>query len=431
MRNLLNRRELLASVLASTGSAAAAPPARPPNIVLIMADDFGYECLSCNGAAEYKTPRLDALARSGVRFTNAHSTPLCTPTRVQLMTGKYNFRNYTEFGSLPQGEFTFAHLLRQAGYRTGVAGKWQLAGAIQGTAYKGVGTLPADAGFDEHCLWQVKDRGSRYWDPLVQVNGELQPVAKGKYGPDLFADFALRFIEQNRQKPFFLYYPMALTHDPFVPTPRSRNFTEEQKEKSDPRWFSDMVSYMDGLAGKIADKIDSAGLGKHTLILFTGDNGTGRGITTQTRQGPYKGGKGGTTLAGTHVPLIARWTGRSASGKVCEDLIDFTDFFPTLAEAAGRAMPSGHPKDGRSFLPPILGKASNPREWIFCHYDPRWGNNKLARWAMDKQYKLYGDGRFIDLRNDPQEEKPVTNLSPEMRPASAKFQAVLDRMVKR
>ena len=423
----LSRRELLGAAFglrAGPGSGLR----RPPNIVLIMADDLGYECLSCNGATEYKTPRLDALAASGVRFINAHSTALCTSTRVQLMTGKYNFRNYVEFGSLPPGKLTFAHVLQQAGYRTGVVGKWQLAGAIEGTAYKGVGTLPEGAGFAEHCLWQVKARGSRYWDALVQVNGELQPVARGKYGPDLFTEFALGFIERNRDRPFLLYYPMVLTHDPFVPTPRSRDFTPEQKHKSDPRGFSDMVSYMDELVGRIVDKIDSAELGQHTLILFTADNGTAKSITTQTRQGPYHGGKGSTTLAGTHVPLIARWTGIAKGGRVCEDLIDFTDFFPTIAEAAGCSMPVGHPNDGRSFLRQIQGKRGGSREWIFCHYDPRWGGIKPARWVMDTRYKLYDDGRFFDLRSDPNEERPLASLTGEMKVTLRKFRAVLQRM---
>jgi arylsulfatase A-like enzyme len=185
----MKRRAFLqASFAGGAGLLAKPVPAqtRPPNIVLMMADDLGYECLGCNGALDYRTPRLDAMAAAGVRFTGAHSTPLCTPTRVQLMTGKYNFRNYTEFGALPPGEFTFGHLLQQAGYRTCVVGKWQLAGKVEGTAQRGEGTLPQDAGFDEHCLWQVKNRGSRYWRPIVQINGELQSEMNGRYGPDIF-----------------------------------------------------------------------------------------------------------------------------------------------------------------------------------------------------------------------------------------------------
>jgi arylsulfatase A-like enzyme len=430
MSEHMNRRQFLQCAALGSASAivANAQQRRSPNIVLIMADDLGYECLACNGATQYQTPRLDAFAASGVRFTAAHATPLCTPTRVQLMTGKYNFRNYTEFGSLKPGEQTFGHLLQKRGYRTCVIGKWQLAGAIQGTGYRGKGSLPDEAGFDEHCLWQVRDRGSRYWEPTIQINGQLESAIKEKYGPDLFAGFAEKFIDSNRNRPFFLYYPMALTHDPFVPTPRSNSvLSTEQKHKNDPKWFSDMVAYMDHCAGRVIAAIEQAGLSDNTLIFFTGDNGTSPAITTMTRNGPYKGGKGGTTEAGTHVPLLARWAGRTPKGALSNDLIDFTDFLPTIAEATQSPIPPEHPRDGRSFLPQVLGQKGKPREWIFCDYNPRWGNNRPpARWAMDHRWKLYGDGRFFDLRQDPLEQKPpVAELTGEMRGAKQKLEAAL------
>jgi arylsulfatase A len=422
----MNRRQFLH---AAVGASAVAQSRRPPNIVLIMADDFGYECLGCNGATEYRTPKLDSLASTGVRFTAAHSTPLCTPTRVQLMTGKYNCRNYTEFGSLPPGEFTFGHMLQKSGYRTCAVGKWQLAGAIRGTNYRGNGTQPGPAGFDEHCLWQVRDRGSRYWDPILEIDGKPAATLEGKYGPDIFADFATNFIERHRSRPFLLYYPMALTHDPFVPTPRSGSAPSAgQKQRNDPKWFADMVAYMDHSAGRVIAKIDELGLDRNTLVLFTGDNGTSPAITTATRNGPYRGGKGGTTEAGTHVPLIARWSGQSPKGKVCNDLIDFTDFLPTLAEATGARIPNGHPRDGQTFLAQVQGKRGTPREWVFCHYNPRWGKRPPARWAMDKRWKLYGDRRFFDLQSDPLEEKPpLADLTPEMQTARTKLEAVLAR----
>lgn len=427
----MRRREFLAGA-AGAGFAGAglvnAQPARKPNVVLIMADDFGYECLGCNGATTYKTPNLDALARRGVRYTNTHSTPLCTPTRVQLMTGKYNHRNYTEFGALKPGEFTFAHMMQKAGYRTCAVGKWQLAGSVPGTKQKGVGQLPEEAGFDEHCLWQVKTRGERYWDPVLVANGKALPEKKGQFGPDVFAEFATQFMETNRARPFFLYYPMALTHDPFLATPRSKGFGEADKRRSDPKWFADFTAYMDEKAGQVIAQVDKLGLGRETLILFTGDNGTHPSITTPTVNGPYKGGKGGTLMNGTHVPLITAWRGRGAEGKVNEDLIDFTDVMPTMAEAAGASMPEGHPRDGRSFLAQIEGKRGNPREWIFCHYEPRWGGRTSARWVMDKRWKLYGDGRFFDLQRDVEEKTPIAELTPEMRSVRARFEGVLAKM---
>jgi len=417
---------LLASPLTASARRQGERRRRPPNVVLILADDLGYECLRCNNpASPYRTPRLDALAASGVRFTNAHATPLCTPTRVQMMTGKYNFRNYTEFGALKKGEETFAHLLRGAGYATGIAGKWQLAGSVPGTEQRGEGQLPAEAGFDEHCLWQVKRLGSRYWNPVLDVNGKHLPAQAGAYGPDRFAQFAGEFFERHRDRPFLFYYPMALPHAPWLPTPKSGDVTDAQRREDDPRWFKDCVEYMDTLVGRLVDRLGALGLAQDTLILFAGDNGTGRPIRTATAGGPYQGGKGRTTVAGTHVPLIARWAGRSPKGAVCEDLIDFTDVFPTLAGAAGAPVPAAHPRDGRTFLPQITGAKGTPREWVFCDYNPRWGKAVPARWVMDKRWKLYGDGRRIDLKNDPDEQKPLKSFPAEAGDVGARFEKVL------
>jgi arylsulfatase A-like enzyme len=189
-----------------------------------------------------------------------------------------------------------------------------------------------------------------------------------------------------------------------------------------------MVAYMDEAAGRIVHRIDAAGLAANTLVLFTGDNGTSPAITTQTKSGPYRGGKGSTVEAGTHVPLLARWQGVSLQGAVCEDLIDFTDFFPALAEAAGAPIPVNHPRDGRSFLPRLRGQKGDPRDWIFCDYNPRWGKFPPARWAMDKRCKLYGDGRFYDIQNDPGEQRPLQELTAEMRQAKKKLESVLSSM---
>jgi arylsulfatase A len=164
-----------------------------PNIVLIMADDLGYECLSCYGSRSYKTPVLDGLARTGMRFDNCHSQPLCTPSRVKIMTGRYNFRNYTRFGHFDFKEKTFAHVLKSAGYATCIAGKWQLMG--RGAAG------PYDAGFDEYCLWHMEDafarKGSRYHSPKIIKNGELMNGLEGKYGPDVFCDAFLGVLSDG------------------------------------------------------------------------------------------------------------------------------------------------------------------------------------------------------------------------------------------
>ena len=143
---------------------------RSPNIILIMADDLGYETLGINGSDDYQTPNLDKLAKEGMNFTQTYSMPLCTPSRVQIMTGKYNFRNYIGFGLLKPEEPTFAHYLKQSGYNTFVAGKWQLYGNAGQHELAGgqIGTLPESAGFDEYFLWQVQALGSRYKDPMIR-----------------------------------------------------------------------------------------------------------------------------------------------------------------------------------------------------------------------------------------------------------------------
>ena len=429
---MLRRQFLKAAALSAisfSASSTCAVKKSRPNIILIMADDLGYECLGCNGSTSYKTPHLDHLAASGVRFTHAHSQPLCTPSRVQIMTGQYNFRNYTQFGALKPGEYTFGHLLQGAGYKTCLIGKWQLAARVKDASYRGEGTLPEHAGFDEHCLWQVNFKGSRYWEPSIRTNGELQKDIAGKYGPDIFCDYGLDFIERHKDQRFFLYFPMALTHDPFVPTPDS-DLSETEREdvkniKSDPVYFSDMVAYMDKLVGRFVEKLKKLKLSDRTVLIFTGDNGTHRSILSETRDGPVRGAKGQTITAGTHVPFIVNWSGIAASGLINENLIDFTDVFPTLAEISGAQHPADRTFDGISFLPHIKGKDGPSREWIFCHYEPKWGKWKPARFVMDKRWKLYDDGRFYDVVNDPLEAQPVEELSDEMTRIRDKFETVL------
>lgn len=378
-----------------------------PNIVLIMADDMGYECLGCNGSVSYKTPNLDRMAREGMRFEHCYSTPLCTPSRVQIMTGKYNFRNYLSFGYLDPKERTFAHVLKDAGYATTIAGKWQLNGITYQWPRFDDSTRPHDAGFDEYCLWQLtqpKSKGERYWDPLIERNGEvLQDELKGKYGPDILCDHICDFIERKKDGPFLVYYPMVLTHDPFVPTPDTVD-QKQDKQKN----FGDMVAYADKMAGRIRQKLDKEGLLEKTIIIFTGDNGTHVSITSETNDGPVKGGKGTPPDAGTRVPMVAYWKGHTPAGAVSQDLVDFTDFLPTLTEAAGGKLPDG-PLDGRSFLPQLRGEKGNPREWIFCHYDPMWGKfrERKTRFARTQRFKLYHDGKFYEVPVDVLEQNDI------------------------
>ncbi|MDE2906537.1 MAG: sulfatase-like hydrolase/transferase [Acidobacteriota bacterium] len=426
---------------ASAPEEQAPPPDPRPNIILFLADDLGYETLGVNGSASYRTPSLDALAASGVRFTNAHSQPLCTPSRVQIMTGRYNHRNYTNFNIPPEGEITFAHLLKDAGYATVVVGKWQLWGHERTwPEARGTGQLPAEAGFDDHLLWQVHapfTAGERFADPFIETSGSAAATVPGAYGPDLSTEFMLDFIERHvsnePDRPFLAYFPMALTHDPFVPTPDSPGW-DGDRYAEDPAYFKDMVEYMDKIVGRTVAKLEELGLRDNTLVLFTGDNGTSSAITSTMTDGrQVRGGKGQPTNAGTHVPFIASWPARVPSGRVSDALIDFSDFLPSLAEAAGATLPTDRIIDGRSFLPLLRGEVDAIRDWIFCAYTPRWGEGlPNARFARDHRYKLYDDGRFHDVANDTLEEHPLDReaLEPSVAEARQRLQAVLDEMAK-
>ncbi|SVD17645.1 uncharacterized protein METZ01_LOCUS370499 [marine metagenome] len=240
-----------------------------------MADDMGYECLGANGGIDYKTPFLDSLAAGGIRFVHAHSQPICTPSRVKIMTGISNARNYVRFGLLDPRATTFANLIKNAEYKSCIAGKWQLQGGFQG---------PNKFGFDEYCLWQLTRRPCRYPNPGVEVNGKEVDYTKGEYGPDVVSDYLCDFMERNREGPFLAYYPMILPHWPFQPTPDSKDWNPtETKEWSRSKWnkphFQDMVAYVDKMVKKVVGKLDTLGIRENTLVIFTCDNGTYVGIT--------------------------------------------------------------------------------------------------------------------------------------------------------
>jgi arylsulfatase A len=392
----------------STASGAEPAKSRKPNVIVILADDLGYECLGCNGGTSYKTPVLDRLTSGGMRFDHCYAQPLCTPSRVQMMTGIYNVRNYVRFGLLEKNQTTFAQLFRQAGYATGIAGKWQLGHGFD---------LPAHFGFDSYCLWQLNRRPPRYANAGLEIDGKTVDYTKGEYGPDIVSDYALDFVTKKKDKPFFLYYPMMLTHDPFQPTPDSADWDPKAKGEGvnrNNKHFGEMVSYMDKLVGKLIDHVDKLGLRDNTLIIFTGDNGTSVAITSKMGDRVVKGGKGSTRDAGTHVPLIANWPGVVPAGKVSNDLVDFTDFLPTICEAAGIAVPEKLAIDGHSFFPQLKGDKGMPREWVYCWYSEN-GAGPGKEFARTQRFKRYRNGELFDIRADPLEKQalPLDRLSAE------------------
>lgn len=412
----------------------AEPPARP-NIILIMADDMGFECVGANGGETYATPRLDRLAASGTRFEHCYSQPICTPSRVQIMTGIYNSRNYVRFGYLNPESYTFGNLLRDAGYTTCIVGKWQLLGGFEG---------PDQFGFDEYCLWQLTRRPNRYANPGLEINGEEVDFKEGQYGPDIVSDYAYDFIERQSKSddPFFLYYPMILPHWPFEPTPDSPDWdptfrrgdkAEKNYKMRDQKHFVEMVAYVDKLVGKVADALDRHGVRENTLILFTGDNGTFTSITSRFKGRDWPGGKGHMMDNGTHVTLIANQPGTVPAGRVNGDLIDFSDFFPTLAEATGAAIPDSLNLDGRSFLPQLHGERGDPRDWIYCWYfrngKPVKGGKEhsAGESARTHRYKLYLNDGLYDVPNDFLETNPLDpeTLTDDQRDVRARLQQVI------
>lgn len=372
--------------------------AEPPNIILIMADDIGVECLSCYGSEEHETPHLDALAAAGIRFENAHSQPLCTPSRVQIMTGIHNNRNYIRFGLLDPEAVTFGNLLREAGYRTGVFGKWQLEGGFD---------APDRFGFDEYFLWQLTRRPSRYPNPGFETEGGEVDFKDGEYGPDVVTDMICRFMEEHRDGPFLVYYPMMLPHWPFMPTPDHPDYDPEQwrdldaepRGTGDTRYWPAMVSYTDKMVGKLVAKVEELGIAENTLIIWTSDNGTYEGITTRFRGRDYPGGKGGNNTAynATHVGFIASWPGVIEPGQVSESLVDFTDVLPTLTDAAGVETPGDI--DGVSLFPSFKGE-DRDKEYIYSWYERGGARGQARQHVRTARHKLYSTGEFYDVVED-------------------------------
>ncbi len=391
------------ALCASARAAARAQTPSRPNVVFIMVDDFGYECVAANGGG-YETPNVDALAKSGIRFERAFAQPLCTPTRAQLMTGQYNLRNYTQFGELDPRLQCFAQWFRAAGYRTGIFGKWQLGRRPD---------LPQHFGFDESVLWQHTRRPPRYANPGLEFNGKERDYRAGEFGEDLLTDELCNFVDRNKDRPFLAYYPMVLTHDPFEPTPDSPDYPrsalapeKDPSRKANPRYFKDMVRYADRCVGRVLAKLDALGLREKTLVVFTGDNGTGRPITSRLSGKPYRGGKGLHQESGMRVPLVVSWPGRIPAGRVTRALVDSTDHAPTLLDAAGLPRPQGWTLDGKSLWPQLTGASTAGREFIYSWY-ARDGGEKGSEFVRGDRLKLYRGGRLFDVEADPDEQAPL------------------------
>lgn len=416
----------------------------PRHILLIMADDIGIEAFGSYGGETFATPHLDQLAKEGMQFSHAYAQPLCTPTRVQIMTGKYNHRNWQAFGIMPPEERTFGHMMSDLGYKTLIAGKWQLTsydppefpGAEQ---RRNTGMHPRDAGFDEYLLFHAEhteDKGSRFANPTFLKNGELI-TEEGTYGEDVSVDYILDFMARHAEDRTFVYFPMALPHSPFNPTPDSEVWQDPTRRlENDPKYYPDMVEYMDTLVGRLVAGLEAMGQRDDTLILFYSDNGSFKGFTSIMSGMMIRGGKSFPIQTGVRVPLIASWPNGTPAGSHRRDLVDASDFVPTLLDLAGHHAPDDGQLDGQSFAPQLRGHDHpSPRDYVFVWYDPRPGHGKthLGRsvFALDHDYKLYDDGRLmkLDLMLPIEVELPLDNLTPTAVAARTKLQGVIDAMM--
>jgi hypothetical protein len=238
-----------------------------------------------------------------------------------------------------------------------------------------------------------------------------------KYGPDIFADSIMNFIENNKDNSFFIYYPLVLAHKPFQPTPDDPDFAGWNSTESDTAYYPSMIKYMDKIVGKLIKKVQDVGIANNTIIIFTSDNGTPGIISKGGGDDDTRTGKGTTLESGMRVPLIAYWPGKIAPGSVNNDLIGFTDFLPTFAGIANIPVPDYGPLDGVSFAPRLTGDPGTPREWLYYHYDPHPGEDgdTATRWAQTIRYKLYDTSSanntllFYDIKSDTNETQPIPN----------------------
>lgn len=412
-----------------TGSVSAADQQQRPNIILILADDLGLPGLSCYGGTK-PTPQLDALAKQGTRFSFCFSAPLCGPSRAMLMSGRYAFRtgvisNGHGAAMTPDKDGCVALLLKQAGYKTALAGKWRQLSQF---------TTQADAtrwGFDEFLVWgttlpdsdvddgspkrEQKNQPNRYWDPEFNLNGKIQPMTEGKYGPDVLQEFALDFIQRHQDQPFFLYYPTPLIHGPILKTPDSKPDSGRQEH------YADNLRYLDKQVGQLVAELDRLKLSEKTLLLFIGDNGS---VPVGMLHGQtVDGNKGKLTEGGVRVPCLARWPGTVPAGRLSHDLIDFTDFLPTFVELAGAPLPTGRTLDGRSFAPQLRGETGKPRDWVYVHLNQQ-------RYVRSKQWKLTANGELFDMQDAPYKQRLVDpdKLTPEAAAAKKSLQEALEQL---
>jgi len=400
-----------------------------PNILFILADDLGKEWISAYGAEDISTPNIDELANQGIRFDNVWSHPQCTPSRVSLITGQYPNKNgWVNHWDAPrwgqgyldwQQNQSVARVMKDAGYATVAAGKWQV------NDFRIEPEAMTKHGFDDYAMWTGYESGvpasaERYWDPYIHTK-KGSKTYKGEFGEDIFAEFLLNFIEDNKEQPWFAYFAMNLPHAPYTATPH------KMKVKGKLNQHKAMVEYADIILARMIDRLEEMGERENTIIIWTTDNGTNKSLVGTLNGRKVRGGKQKTTENGINSPFIVSSPGLIPTGVVSDTLVDFTDILPTFADLADTEVPSDYKLDGHSFAPYILNsKQDGSRSSILsmggmneAEVSEQGIENKFAfrdRVIRDKRYKLFVNAtqpltyeKLVDLHTDPEEKINLIN----------------------
>jgi len=377
--------------LASLATTSTLNAATQPNIVFILSDDVGLDNIGCYGSDKHKTPAIDKLATSGLRFQTCYAAPLCGPSRCLLMTGRYAFRtggitNQSWRGNGPGAkaadEKPMAKMLKQAGYATGMAGKWRQ-----------VGETPRIWGFDEYLTDNTA--GGWYWQTKVTINDKEVTLPDGSYAPDKVHEFAMDFMRRHKDQPFFFYYAMHHVHMPILRTPDSA-----AKSQTLDSHYEDNIRYMDKQVAAVVAELEKLGLREKTLLIFSGDNGTAMTFPSTIGGRMINGKKGSMLEGGARVPFIASWPGTITAGKTTKDIISFADCLTTFAELGGAKLPDHFTYDGQSFAPQLRGEPGHPRDLAYVQLGAKW-------YVCNHDYKLNENAELFDMSDAPFVEKPV------------------------
>ncbi len=409
---------VLLAPLAPLHAADAPSKTEKPNILLILADDMGWGDLRCHGNDKLATPSLDRLRTQSVELEHFHVSPVCSPTRSSLLTGRHHARLQVINTSdglevMHGGETTLAEALKSAGYVSGCFGKWHNGSNHPSTA--------RGQGFDEFFGFSG-GFFPNYFDPTLEHNGVSTPT-KG-FITDVLADAAMSFIERNKARPFFCYVPFNACHSPMqAPQDLFEKYRGLGFEPKDAAVYA-MIENLDRNVGRMLQKLDQLGLAGNTIVLFTTDNGP----NTARYNGGMRGGKGSVFEGGLRVTCFLRWPDKLKAGSRIAEITQHVDVLPTLLELAGVPLPKGPPLDGLSLVPLLQGEASPwPQRTLFditgrggkdgdpIREYPGTARTPTHRWVHDgKQAMLF------DLRNDPGEKTNLAAQQPELAAALQK-----------